>query len=91
MNLNLLVVAGDGIGPEVTAEAVAVLNQVAASGGHTITITEKRIGGIAITTDGVTQITSATSLSFTPANYNIPQIVTVVAPDDGKWEPVHTL
>ena len=52
MNLNLLVVAGDGIGPEVTREAVAVLNQVAAAGGHTITITEKRIGGIAIDTDG---------------------------------------
>jgi len=53
MKLNLLVLAGDGIGPEVTTEAVAVLKLVAESGGHEIAVTEKRIGGIAIDTDGV--------------------------------------
>ncbi len=52
MKLNLLVVAGDGIGPEVTSEAVQVLNVVADLEGHEIIITEKRIGGIAIDTDG---------------------------------------
>jgi 3-isopropylmalate dehydrogenase len=52
MKLNLLVVAGDGIGPEVTNEAVAVLRTVAVAGGHEIAVTEKRIGGIAIDTDG---------------------------------------
>src|ERR1700688_4825118 len=52
MKLNLLVVAGDGIGPEVTNEAVSVLQTVAAAGGHEIAVTEKRIGGIAIDTDG---------------------------------------
>ncbi|HEU5350538.1 MAG TPA: 3-isopropylmalate dehydrogenase [Terracidiphilus sp.] len=52
MNLKLLVTAGDGIGPEVTREAVAVLREVIELGGHTLQITEKRIGGIAITTDG---------------------------------------
>jgi 3-isopropylmalate dehydrogenase len=52
MKLNLLVVAGDGIGPEVTREAVSVLQAVASSGGHEIAVTEKRIGGIAIDTDG---------------------------------------
>jgi len=52
MKLNLLVVAGDGIGPEVTREAIAVLQIVASAGGHEITVTEKRIGGIAIDTDG---------------------------------------
>ncbi|HUX44630.1 MAG TPA: 3-isopropylmalate dehydrogenase [Terracidiphilus sp.] len=52
MKLKLLVTAGDGIGPEVTREAVAVLHEVAEIGGHTLHITEKRIGGIAITTDG---------------------------------------
>jgi 3-isopropylmalate dehydrogenase len=52
MKLKLLVVAGDGIGPEVTREAVSVLHLVAAAGGHEIAVTEKRIGGIAIDTDG---------------------------------------
>ena len=52
MRLKLLVTAGDGIGPEVTNEAVKVLEEVMALGGHTLTLYSKRIGGIAITTDG---------------------------------------
>jgi 3-isopropylmalate dehydrogenase len=52
MNLKLLVTAGDGIGPEVTNEAVAVLRDIAELGGHTIQIDEKRIGGVAIVNDG---------------------------------------
>jgi 3-isopropylmalate dehydrogenase len=52
MKLKILVTAGDGIGPEVTSEALAVLRQAAAPGGHELVISEGRIGGIAITTDG---------------------------------------
>ena len=52
MNLKLLVTAGDGIGPEVTREAVSVLREVTELGGHTLQITEKRIGGVAIVQDG---------------------------------------
>ena len=52
MRLKVLVVAGDGIGPEVTNEAVAVIEDVMALGGHELVLTHKRIGGIAITTDG---------------------------------------
>jgi 3-isopropylmalate dehydrogenase len=52
MKLKLLVVAGDGIGPEVTSEAVAVMQTVMAAGGHDLAVEEKRIGGIAIDTDG---------------------------------------
>ena len=52
MKLKLLVVAGDGIGPEVTREAVSVLRTVADLEGHEFVIEEKRIGGIAIDTDG---------------------------------------
>ena len=52
MKLKITVVAGDGIGPEVTAEAVAVLKQIAEQGGHDFTFTEKRIGGVAIVQDG---------------------------------------
>ena len=52
MKLKILVTAGDGIGPEVTDEAVAVLKEIAAPGGHDFTFTEKRIGGVAIVQDG---------------------------------------
>ncbi len=52
MKLKILVTAGDGIGPEVTGEAVAVLKEAAALGGHDFTFTEKRIGGVAIVQDG---------------------------------------
>lgn len=52
MKLKILVVAGDGIGPEVTNEAVAVLNDVAELGGHEFTFSERRIGGVAIVQDG---------------------------------------
>ena len=52
MKLKILVVAGDGIGPEVTTEAVAVLKQIADQGGHEFVFTEKRIGGVAIVQDG---------------------------------------
>ena len=52
MNLKILVTAGDGIGPEVTNEAVSVLQEVATLGGHTLSLDHKRIGGVAIVQDG---------------------------------------
>jgi 3-isopropylmalate dehydrogenase len=52
MKLRILVLAGDGIGPEVTNEAVAVLKEIAAQGGHEFTFDAKRIGGVAIVQDG---------------------------------------
>ena len=52
MKLKILVTAGDGIGPEVTNEAVAVLNEVAQLGGHTLELDARRIGGVAIVNDG---------------------------------------
>jgi 3-isopropylmalate dehydrogenase len=52
VDLKILVTAGDGIGPEVTNEAVAVLKEVTQAGGHTLTLDHKRIGGIAIVNDG---------------------------------------
>lgn len=48
MLLNITTVPGDGIGPEVTAEAVRVLETVAAVFGHQVTIQEKKIGGAAL-------------------------------------------
>jgi 3-isopropylmalate dehydrogenase len=52
MKLKVLVTAGDGIGPEVTRESIAILREVAAIGGHEFTFSERRIGGIAIVQDG---------------------------------------
>ncbi len=48
MNLNLLVLPGDGIGTEVTREAVRVLRRVAGRFNHTLTLNEGLLGGIAI-------------------------------------------
>jgi len=48
MNLNVLILPGDGIGPEVTREAVRVLNRVAGKFGHTVETREALLGGIAI-------------------------------------------
>jgi 3-isopropylmalate dehydrogenase len=52
MKLKLLVTAGDGIGPEVTNEAVAVLELVASLSGLELELDYKRIGGVAIVQDG---------------------------------------
>jgi 3-isopropylmalate dehydrogenase len=48
MNLNVLVLPGDGIGTEVTREAVLVLRHVAEKWNHSLTLTEGLLGGIAI-------------------------------------------
>src|SRR3954470_11106249 len=48
MNLNVLVLPGDGIGTEVTREAVRVLEHVARKWNHQLTLSEGLLGGIAI-------------------------------------------
>jgi 3-isopropylmalate dehydrogenase len=48
MKLSVLLLAGDGIGLEVTAEAEKVLKHVAGVFGHELTIREALLGGIAI-------------------------------------------
>ena len=52
MKLKIAILAGDGIGPEVTREATSILRAVAELGGHDFTFTEGLIGGIAITETG---------------------------------------
>ena len=52
MKLKILVTAGDGIGPEVTNEAVAVLKEIASLGGHNFEFDARRLGGVAIVQDG---------------------------------------
>jgi 3-isopropylmalate dehydrogenase len=48
LNLNVLVLPGDGIGTEVTGEAVKVLRVVAEKWKHQLTLREALLGGIAI-------------------------------------------
>lgn len=48
MKKNIAVIKGDGIGPEITAEAVRVLDGVAKLYGHEFTYTDVDMGGCAI-------------------------------------------
>src|SRR5215469_284462 len=48
MNLKILVLPGDGIGTEVTREAVRVLRHVAEKWKHSVRLTEGLLGGVAI-------------------------------------------
>jgi 3-isopropylmalate dehydrogenase len=52
MKLKITILDGDGVGPEVTAEAVRVLRAVAALHGHEFTFDHKLIGGAAIKETG---------------------------------------
>ncbi|HEX4228168.1 MAG TPA: 3-isopropylmalate dehydrogenase [Bryobacteraceae bacterium] len=48
MKLNVLLLPGDGIGTEVTREAAKVLKHVSYAYGHTLTLRQGLLGGIAI-------------------------------------------
>ena len=48
MDLNILVLPGDGIGAEVTGEAARVLRHVANKWSHRLNVREGLLGGVAI-------------------------------------------
>ncbi len=52
MDAKIVVLPGDGIGPEITAVAQKVLAAIAKKNGHTFTFEERLIGGIAIDETG---------------------------------------
>ena len=52
MSLKIALMPGDGIGPEVTEEAVRILKNVAEHSGKTMSFSTHRIGGVAIDSDG---------------------------------------
>ncbi|MCM2333079.1 MAG: 3-isopropylmalate dehydrogenase [Anaeromyxobacteraceae bacterium] len=52
MTHTITLIPGDGIGPEVTAEAVKVLELVARKGGHAFTFAERLMGGCSIDAHG---------------------------------------
>ena len=59
MQLNLAVLPGDGIGKEVTTEALKVLQVIAGQYGHSLNYEEALVGGAALDVEGVA-ITDAT-------------------------------
>ena len=56
MKLKITILDGDGIGPEVTREAVRVLQTTAGIHGHEFTFTAKLIGGAAIQQAGMKKV-----------------------------------
>jgi 3-isopropylmalate dehydrogenase len=52
MQLRVTSLPGDGIGPEVTSQAICVLEEVATGFGHDLDLDEKEIGGVALTKFG---------------------------------------
>ena len=48
MNFNITLLPGDGIGPEVVAEAVRVLDVIASKNDHTFNLQERLMGGCSI-------------------------------------------
>lgn len=52
MQLNITILPGDGIGPEVTEQAVLVLQAIAQSFGHQLQLQQKNIGGAALAASG---------------------------------------
>ena len=53
MNKKIAVIKGDGIGPEIVAEAEKVLNKIGEKFGHTFEYTDVLMGGCAIDATGV--------------------------------------
>ena len=53
MNLNIGVIKGDGIGPEIVTEAMKVLNKTGKIYGHTFTYEQLLMGGASIDVHGV--------------------------------------
>jgi len=52
MEIKVTVVAGDGIGPEVTREAMSILDSISQLNGHKFEFVEMPIGGVAIKQHG---------------------------------------
>ncbi|MGI8746708.1 MAG: 3-isopropylmalate dehydrogenase [Bryobacteraceae bacterium] len=64
MHLRILILPGDGIGAEVTTEALKVLQTVAAKFHHTLSLTEGLLGGAAIHKTGLPLPQQTTELAL---------------------------
>jgi len=80
LNSRIILLPGDGIGPEVIAEAVYVLDAVAAKYGHTFVYAERLIGGCSIDQCG-TALTEETL-----ADCKVSDAVLLGAVGGPKWD-----
>lgn len=62
MNLDIAVIKGDGIGPEIVNEAIKVVDKVCAKYGHTINYTDVLMGGASIDVHGTSLTDEAISV-----------------------------
>lgn len=83
MSKEILVLAGDGIGPEILAEAVKVLEALQAEGAVTLTLREGLVGGAAY--DALGDPLPEETLNAAKAA----DAVLLGAVGGPKWEPLH--
>ena len=83
MSKKILVLAGDGIGPEIVAEAVKVLNALKAEGAIDVTLDEALVGGAAYEAYG--DPLPEETLAAAKAS----DAVLLGAVGGPKWEPLH--
>lgn len=83
MSKKILVLAGDGIGPEIVAEAVKVLNALKAEGAIDVTLDEALVGGAAY--DAAGDPLPEETLTAAKAS----DAVLLGAVGGPKWEPLH--
>ncbi|MBK1653447.1 3-isopropylmalate dehydrogenase [Allochromatium vinosum] len=83
MSKKILVLAGDGIGPEIVAEAVKVLNALQAEGAIDVTLEEALVGGAAY--DAYGDPLPEETLAAAKAS----DAVLLGAVGGPKWEPLH--
>ena len=83
MSKNILVLAGDGIGPEIVAEAVKVLKALQADGTIDISMQDALVGGAAYDVHG-DPLPEATLAAAKAAD-----AVLLGAVGGPKWEPLH--
>ncbi|TCT23811.1 3-isopropylmalate dehydrogenase [Thiobaca trueperi] len=83
MSKKILVVAGDGIGPEIVAEAIKVLNALQADGAIDVTLQHALVGGAAY--DAYGDPLPEDTLAAARAS----DAVLLGAVGGPKWEPLH--
>jgi len=83
LSKKILVLAGDGIGPEIVAEAVKVLNALQAEGAIDVTLDEALVGGAAY--DAYGDPLPEETLAAAKAS----DAVLLGAVGGPKWEPLH--
>jgi 3-isopropylmalate dehydrogenase len=90
MNARIVVLPGDGVGPEVTREAVRALSAVASIGGHQFDLVTLPIGGAAIDVSGM-PLPAETAVACVEADAVLLGAVGDPKHDAGRIRPEHGL